>query len=207
GPPHARQRSTVRSCRRNREVGEIAAGVVTHPQTDQSALPRAEEIDLEARLFRVADESTHVVSADDHASPKPAVWVGRGVDTLLVLPGLFGPQLLPAVTRQRVVLHRVTAVHGTLGAEVERAEVDGIVGLVGAVKRDAEKALLSDVFAAKLAHDDAGREIGPRQERDRLTGSCGQSDARSRPLGQTTDCSVATLEPVRFGEPRQIDVS
>src|SRR5262249_54553738 len=126
---------------------------------------------------------------------KPGVRIRYRIHGLLVFPGLVGAELLPCEVRKRVVLDSVTAAHRVGGSEVERAEVDRVVGRgIDAVKRDTNETPLREVLATDVELDRAGRELDPRQECNRFTGRLAQPNAVSGAVHKAHDVAVEKLQ-------------
>src|SRR5437867_1387787 len=90
-------------------IREIAAGTVPYPEPHQPSLAVAQLIDNQARLLRVGDEDADLRARDDDAGMEPCVRIRNRIHGLLVLPRLFGTQLLPLIDRMRDVLDAVAA--------------------------------------------------------------------------------------------------
>src|SRR5438046_10060537 len=79
---------------------------------------------------------------------EPRVRVRRGIDGLFEDSRPLGSQLLPRIGGMRDVLYGVAASRRVFGREVERAEVDGVIGgPIDPMKRNTDKALPLPVFA------------------------------------------------------------
>src|SRR5436190_21189677 len=103
---------------------------------------------------------------------EPRVRVRRGIDGLFEDSRPLGSQLLPRIGWMRDVLYGVPASCRVFGLEVERAEVDGVIGrAIDPMKRNTDKALFLHVFAFEFKLDGAISELDPSKVRDAGAGS------------------------------------
>ena len=71
------------------EVGEISAGGIAHPDSDQALLAVAQLVDGQAGFFRIADKDAHLRARDNHAGMEPGVRIRHGFDRLFgTCPGV-----------------------------------------------------------------------------------------------------------------------
>src|SRR4051812_41866410 len=109
------------------EVGEVSAGVVSCPETDQSFPSRAQLADDQAGLVSAVHEHAHLRAGNHDADTKPAVGIRYGRDGVLVLARMLRTELLPRVVGMRDVLHGSLSSLRIFRPEVERTEVDGVI--------------------------------------------------------------------------------
>src|SRR5439155_21020902 len=100
---------------------------------------------------------------------------------------------------------RVAAAYGICGSEVERTEVDCIVGRsIDSVKCHADETLLCDVLATDVELDGSVTKLDSRQERDSLTGGLTQPNALSDAVAETAGAAVEELQALRICKSAEI---
>src|SRR6266516_2564120 len=146
-------------------------------------------------LFRIADEDAHLWTRDDHTHMEPRVRVRRGIDGLFEDSRPLGSQLLPRIRGMRDVLYGVAASRRVFGLEVERAEVDGVIGrAIDPMKRNTDKALSVHVFAFEVKLDGAIAELDPSKVRDAVAGTFAETKTLPGPVAETAHAAVEDLD-------------
>src|SRR6266516_2850565 len=150
-------------------------------------------------LFRIADEDAHLWTRDHHTHMEPRVRVRRGIDGLFEDSRPLGSQLLPRIGWMRDVLYGVAASCRVFGLEVERAEVDGVIGrAIDPMKRNTDKALSLHVFASDVKLDGPVTELDPFEIRHALTGLLVEPNTLPGPVAQSTHAAVEDLDVLRL---------
>ena len=123
---------------RDPEVGEIAAADID-PEAEPTLLAVAQLVDDEAGLSRAVDEDGDFRRRHNDTYVESAVGIGHGRDGLFEFARVLGAELLPGIGRGGNVLHGTQAAGRVGGLEIERPEIDRVVGPdIGAVEGDAE---------------------------------------------------------------------
>src|SRR5436190_16523268 len=126
---------------------------------------------------------------------EPRVRVRRGIDGLFEDSRPLGSQLLPRIGWMRDVLYGVAASRRVFGLEVERAEVDGVIGrAIDPMKRNTDKALSLHVFAFEVKLDGAIAELDPSKVRDAVAGTFAETKALPGPVAETAHAAVEDLD-------------
>jgi hypothetical protein len=189
------------------EVSEVATGVVPDPQADPPLLAVTQLIHHQAWFFRLINEDAHLRTRNGDARAEPIVGVRHGTDGLLVTPWMLGPQLLPRVGRVGDVLDGADTSCRIFRPEVERAEVDRVIGRpIQPVKSQADKALLRDVLAPEIKLNRAVGELNPFEISDAVAGAFVEMDTSLNFVAEAADVAVEELETFAFGELNQVRV-
>src|SRR3979409_1231231 len=105
-----------------------------------------------------------------------------------------------------MILNRVAAVLWGSGSEVERTEVDRVVGgALRAVKCHVDESLLRDIFAADIELDRAVGELDARHECDPVTRGLAQPNALSGAVDERCVAAVEQGQAVPLGKGAEIE--
>src|SRR5207247_302523 len=116
-----------------------------------------------------------------------------------------GTQLLPLIDRMRDVLDAVAAPVGVFGLEVERTEIDRVVGrAIDAMECHADEALSLNVLALQIDLNGAVGELNPLHVRDAVTLAVIQTNALPRSIGDDGCAAVEESQTGTAGELPQI---
>src|SRR6267143_68324 len=105
----------------------------------------------------------------------------------------------------RDVLHGADAPYRVFRLEVERPEVDRVIGrAIDAMKSDPDEALLLNVLALDVELDASVRELDPWQVRDAVARASIKTSTFHGPIFEAACVAVEDSQAFTFGKPRQI---
>jgi hypothetical protein len=136
---------------------------------------------------------------------EPAIRIGHGINGFLVFSRVLSSQLLPRVRGVRYVLDGADSPCRVLGLEVERTEVDRVIGqAIQAMKRNPDETLLLNILAPDIKLESAIGELDALQVRHTVAGAFTNTEAFLRSVVEGTYGAVIDLQAFPVGKRGQI---
>src|SRR4051794_18563344 len=136
---------------------------------------------------------------------EPVVRIRHRFDWFLVLPRVVFSEFLPRMRRMGDVLHGTKGPCLVFSLEVERTEVDRVVGrAIDAMKRYTDEACALNVLALHIQFDGAIGEFDSRQVCRSFALSFAQTNTLSVALAEAADGPVGGIQAFPVGQETQI---
>src|SRR5687767_14683202 len=136
---------------------------------------------------------------------EPGARIRHGFDGLFVLPRVVCSQLLPRMSGLGDVLHGAKNPCLVFSLEVERTEVDRVVGRpIDAMKRHTDEARALNVLAFHIQFEGAVSKFDSRQVRGPFALSFAQTNTFSGAVGETADGPVGSVQAFPVGKGSQV---